>query len=217
MFVDFDSRPTPLVSETPRSAFVLSNFIKRSLDVIIATFGLILISPVLVIVACAIKLESRGPVFFRQVRNGLNGTTFKIYKFRSMHFAPSQEFVQATKNDARITWLGSFLRKSSIDELPQLINVLKGEMSIVGPRPHPLALDNEYATLLPHYMKRYDVKPGLTGLAQVMGYRGPTSTTDVMKNRLEADLKYISKQSLFVDIKILILTIPAVIFSRVAF
>jgi putative colanic acid biosysnthesis UDP-glucose lipid carrier transferase len=217
MFVDFDSRPTQLAKETQRAPIGISNFIKRSLDVIIASSVLILISPILVVVACVIKLESRGPIFFRQLRNGLNGSTFNIYKFRSMHFAPSQEFVQATKNDARITWLGSFLRKSSIDELPQLINVLKGEMSVVGPRPHPLALDSEYAALLPHYMKRYDVKPGLTGLAQVMGHRGPTSTTDVMKNRLEADLKYISNKSLFVDFKILILTIPAVIFSRVAF
>jgi putative colanic acid biosynthesis UDP-glucose lipid carrier transferase len=219
MFVDFDSRPVDRhVSKAGhKSKFILRDALKRIFDVCFATSTLLVISPLLIVVAIAIKLESKGPVFFRQTRNGLNGSTFEIFKYRSMRFAPEAEFVQATKGDARVTWLGAFLRKSSIDELPQLLNVLKGEMSIVGPRPHPLALDAQYAALIPHYMDRYKVKPGLTGLAQVSGHRGPTSTVDLMKNRLNSDLQYVTKQSAIFDLRILMQTIPAVLFTRNAF
>jgi putative colanic acid biosysnthesis UDP-glucose lipid carrier transferase len=221
MFVDYENRALSRVIDRSDSNSVdksnLKIAIKRVFDVCVAGVILVLVSPVLLLVAFAIKFESSGPVFFRQTRNGLNGSTFEIFKFRSMRHAPTQEFEQAVKGDARITWLGSFLRKSSIDELPQLLNVLKGEMSIVGPRPHPLALDAQYTAELPNFMNRYNVKPGLTGLAQISGHRGPTATADLMKKRLDADLKYIAVQTSILDLKILLRTVPAVLSSQNAF
>jgi lipopolysaccharide/colanic/teichoic acid biosynthesis glycosyltransferase len=214
MFVDYDSRQfavdkMQVATVARQNSNYQANF-KRLFDIAFSFGALFFIAPILILVAIAIKLESRGPIFFRQTRNGINGTTFQIYKFRSMRHAPEQQFAQATKGDGRITKLGALLRKTSIDELPQLLNVLKGEMSIVGPRPHPVKLDELYASSLANYMKRYDVKPGLTGLAQILGHRGPTPTAEIMKMRLDADLEYASVVTLAKDINILVLTVPAV-------
>lgn len=187
---------------------------KRAFDLVVSALALIALCPLLVLVACLIAVESRGPVLFRQRRHGYGGATFEVFKFRTMRHVPNAIFSQCMPNDQRITRIGRFLRKSSLDELPQLINVLHGDMSLVGPRPHPVELDTEFAAVLPHYMDRYLAKPGITGWAQVLGFRGPTPTADIMAKRLEADLKYVTNQSLRFDILILLLTLPALLFPR---
>jgi lipopolysaccharide/colanic/teichoic acid biosynthesis glycosyltransferase len=144
-------------------------------------------------VALAVRLDSRGPILFRQNRNGFNGRPFRIYKFRSMTVMEDGAVVtQAKRDDARVTRVGRFLRRSSLDELPQLLNVLKGDMSLVGPRPHALAHDDHYSGLLAEYAFRHHVKPGITGWAQVNGFRGETPTIDLMKRRIDLDLQYIA-------------------------
>lgn len=181
--------------------------IKSFEDKILAAIGIVLLSPVFLLTALAIKLDSRGPIFFKQIRNGYNQKEISVYKFRTMKVMENgQDFKQAQKNDARITRIGSFLRKTSIDELPQLINVLKGEMSIVGPRPHPVALNFDYGSRMMRYDNRHKVKPGITGWAQVNGYRGPTDTPDKMRKRVEYDLEYIENWSLWFDLKIILAT-----------
>lgn len=185
---------------------------KRVFDVLVSGGALLCSSPLLLLVACAIRLESPGPVLFRQVRNGRFGKTFEILKFRSMSFEPAAAFRQCAPSDRRVTPLGRFLRKTSIDELPQLINVLRGDMSLVGPRPHPVELDLQFASLIPNYMDRYAVRPGLTGWAQVLGRRGPTPTSEVMTMRLAADLEYIKRWSFSFDLQIFSRTIPAMLF-----
>jgi len=181
--------------------------IKSFEDKLLAAISIVLLSPVFLLTAIAIKLDSRGPVFFKQIRNGYNQKEIEVYKFRTMKVMENgSDFKQVTKNDARVTRLGSFLRKSSIDELPQLINVLKGEMSIVGPRPHPVALNFDYASRMMRYDNRHKVKPGITGWAQVNGFRGPTDTPDKMRKRVEYDLEYIENWSLWFDLKIIFLT-----------
>jgi len=181
--------------------------IKSFEDKILAAIALVLLSPLLLLTAIAIKLDSRGPVFFMQTRNGYNQKEIQVFKFRTMKVMENgAEFKQAEKNDARVTRIGSFLRKSSIDELPQLINVLKGEMSIVGPRPHPVALNFDYGARMMRYDNRHKVKPGITGWAQINGYRGPTDTPDKMRKRVEFDLEYIENWSLWFDLRIIILT-----------
>ena len=186
-------------------------FLKRALDIVLGLSILILAGPIFILIACAIKLESRGPVFFCQLRNGKEGSLFKIYKFRSMQHNPTESFEQARENDPRITLIGKTIRKLSIDELPQLINVLRGDMSIVGPRPHAVEHDRIYQNELPGYMNRYKVKPGITGLAQIRGHRGPTPSIYVMKKRLTADLEYQEHWSLARDFNILLQTLPAVL------
>ena len=152
--------------------------------------------------------ESRGPLFYRQNRSGLNYKTFRIFKFRTMNVMESdEEFIQAKKNDPRITRFGKFMRKTNIDELPQFINVFIGNMSVVGPRPHPLKLNEEYRSIVSKYMIRHLVKPGVTGLAQVKGFRGETANQDIMKKRIVADVFYIENWSFLLDIKIILLTI----------
>ncbi len=187
---------------------------KRVFDVFLSACALLLLSPLLLLVACVIKLESRGPVLFRQIRNGKSGKTFEILKFRSMKFQPDAIFEQCTTSDIRVSALGIFLRKTGIDEFPQLVNVLRGDMSLVGPRPHAIEHDAQFSTILPFYMNRYHVRPGLTGWAQVIGFRGPTPTVDVMAQRLAADIHYVKNRSLRFDIWITLCTVPSLMFPH---
>lgn len=186
----------------------IASWPKRALDILGAAAGLVLLAPLLALVAVLIRLDSPGPVLFPQDRYGFGGRTFRIYKFRTMAATASREaFRQATVGDARITRLGSLLRRSSIDELPQLFNVLVGDMSLIGPRPHPLALDEHYRQIIPGYMNRYTVRPGMSGLAQVTGHRGPTPTTESMAARVEQDLRYIEAWSFALDLRIILATV----------
>ena len=182
-------------------------------DRVIAFIALILLSPLMLLTAIAIKLDSPGPVFFRQGRTGWNGKPFYILKFRSMkvHREKDGEVTQARKDDDRITRVGRFIRKTSIDELPQLFNVLSGKMSLVGPRPHAIEHNTDYDKRIRAYMTRHRIKPGITGLAQIHGYRGETATLDKMKKRVEYDMQYINNWSFWLDIEILIKTIPALL------
>ena len=182
-------------------------------DRVLAILALIAFSPLMLIVAVLIKLDSPGPVFFRQSRTGWNGKEFHIWKFRSMkvHQESSGEVTQATKDDDRFTGIGRFIRKTSIDELPQLFNVLSGKMSMVGPRPHAIEHNTDYDKRIRAYMARHRIKPGITGLAQVNGYRGETDTLDKMKKRVEFDMQYINNWSVWLDLEILIKTIPALL------
>jgi Undecaprenyl-phosphate glucose phosphotransferase len=181
---------------------------KRIFDVSIALLGLVVLAPIFLIIALLIKLDSPGPVMFRQRRAGFNGRTFEIFKFRSMVTLDDEaDIKQATKNDKRVTRIGRWLRKSSLDELPQLLNVLQGNMSIVGPRPHALSHDSKYNDLIATYALRHHVKPGITGWAQVHGYRGETSTLKLMEARVEHDLWYIKHWNMKLDFQTIYLTI----------
>jgi len=187
----------------------VARFVKRLEDLVIGSVICLLISPVCLVIALAIKLTSPGPVLFKQYRTGVNGKSFKVYKFRSMkvHQETAGIVTQATKGDSRITPIGNFLRKTSLDELPQFFNVIQGRMSIVGPRPHALAHNEYYKDLVESYMKRHKVKPGITGWAQVNGFRGETDTLDKMEKRVRYDLWYIDNWSLWLDLQIIFLTI----------
>lgn len=194
------------VYDTPIDGF--NSWLKRMEDLLLSTVILLLISPILLVIAVAIKLTSEGPVIFKQHRYGLDGRPIKVWKFRSMATQDDGVTVrQATRGDTRVTPLGSFLRRTSLDELPQFINVLQGTMSIVGPRPHAIAHNEEYRSLVDRYMLRHKVKPGITGWAQVNGWRGETDTLEKMSKRIEYDLQYIQDWSLWLDIKIIFLTI----------
>ncbi|MGJ4949740.1 undecaprenyl-phosphate glucose phosphotransferase [Bradyrhizobium sp. HKCCYLS20291] len=185
----------------------LEHGLKRIMDVVIASAALTALSPLLALVAIGIKLDSPGPVLFRQQRCGFNGRSFQIYKFRTMSvLEDGPTVVQAQAGDKRFTRLGAWLRRTSIDELPQLLNVLNGSMSLVGPRPHALAHDNEFDKLVRNYAFRRRVKPGLTGWAQVHGCRGPTPTRASIEERVEHDLWYIDNWSLSLDVAILLRT-----------
>jgi Undecaprenyl-phosphate glucose phosphotransferase len=193
------------LQQVPLSQFNLA--CKRVLDVILSTFALLILSPLLLLVSAAIKLDSPGPILFRQSRKGFNGKDFKIYKFRSMTvLEDGQTICQARRGDHRITKVGRILRTSSIDELPQLFNVLRGHMSLVGPRPHAIAHDSEYTETISNYAFRHHVKPGITGWAQVHGFRGETAKLDLMKKRVELDIWYINNWSLWLDLWIILLT-----------
>lgn len=183
--------------------------LKAVQDFVLASLILLLISPIMLVIAIAVKLTSRGPVLFKQRRHGWNDEEIWVYKFRSMAMHDEGDFsvTQATKNDARITPLGAFLRRTSLDELPQFINVLQGRMSIVGPRPHALVHNAHYKELVPGYALRHKVKPGITGWAQINGFRGETDTLHKMKKRVEYDLYYIENFTLWFDLKIIFLTI----------
>lgn len=186
--------------------------IKRTFDLICSAIFLITIFLWLYpLMAILIKLDSKGPVFFVQLRNGLRNRPFGCYKFRTMSFEKNAEFKQATKNDSRITAVGKFLRKSSIDELPQFINVFKGEMSLIGPRPHPIKLNEDFSKRIATLTSRHYVKPGLSGLAQCMGYRGETNTLEAMENRVRLDRYYIENWTFWLDIKIVFLTIISIL------
>ena len=178
--------------------------IKDVFDRLFALAALLLLSPLLLLLALAIKATSAGPVLFRQLRLGLDGRPFYVYKFRSMHVHRESDgrVTQATRDDPRVTPLGRFMRRTSLDELPQFINVLLGDMSVVGPRPHAMVHDDLYRRRLSHYMLRHSVKPGITGWAQIHGYRGETDTDDKMARRLALDLHYIRHWSFWLDLKI---------------
>jgi Undecaprenyl-phosphate glucose phosphotransferase len=192
--------------------------IKRFLDICGASAILLLLSPLLVMVAVAVKVGSPGPAIFRQRRNGFNGRPFVIYKFRTMNVLEDGGVIrQAKKQDPRVTSIGMLLRQSSIDELPQLFNVLKGDMSLVGPRPHAIAHDDEYGKTIAKYAYRHHVKPGVTGLAQVNGCRGETEHLDQMKKRIDWDLSYIDNWSVLLDLKILIRTTVVPLLDRDAY
>jgi Undecaprenyl-phosphate glucose phosphotransferase len=185
-----------------------NTLIKAAVDKLIAVAALALMAPLLALIAVLIKLDSPGPVFFRQQRHGWDGRVINVLKFRTMRESTAQadDARQAQHNDPRVTTVGRLLRKSSLDELPQFINVLRGEMSVVGPRPHPLALNHSYAGRIDAYMQRHRVKPGITGWAQVHGLRGETETLEKMQRRIEYDLYYIEHWSLWLDIRIILQT-----------
>jgi len=176
---------------------------KRLLDIAVSVVLLVLVLSWLIpMLGIAIRATSPGPMLFVQLRTGRNGRAFRCLKLRTMRYEPAVPFVQATKNDARVTPLGRFLRKSNLDELPQVLNVLAGQMSLVGPRPHPISLDAQHWHTLPGYAKRYAVKPGITGLAQVRGARGETAQLVQMQHRVRYDHLYIRRQSIGLDLKI---------------
>lgn len=182
--------------------------LKRAFDFVAASIALVLLFPVMVIISIAVKLDSTGPALFCQLRNGRNREIIKVYKFRTMLQSPPESaFVQASKNDPRVTRIGAFLRRTSLDELPQLFNVIQGSMSLVGPRPHPLKLDDDFRHVIPALHSRYCVKPGITGWAQINGFRGETRQLKDMLGRIEHDRQYIRQWSLWMDIKILVLTV----------
>ncbi|MDF4851027.1 undecaprenyl-phosphate glucose phosphotransferase, partial [Vibrio parahaemolyticus] len=194
------------VFDTPFAG--VSSWIKRFEDILFSSIILVLISPILLAIAIGIKLTSKGPVIFKQHRYGLDGRKIEVWKFRSMTtMDQGPNIKQATKNDPRITPFGGFLRRTSLDELPQFINVLQGTMSIVGPRPHAVAHNEEYRQIVARYMLRHKVKPGITGWAQINGYRGETDTLYKMEKRVEFDLDYIHHWSVWMDIKIIFLTV----------
>jgi putative colanic acid biosynthesis UDP-glucose lipid carrier transferase len=188
-----------------------SRAVKTIEDYLLASLALIVAAPVLLLVAALIKLESPGPVFFRQRRAGFENQDFLMFKFRTMRHDPGGAFRQATPGDPRITRVGRVLRRTSIDELPQLINVLRGEMSLVGPRPHAVSMNRDYAARIDEYLARHKIKPGMTGWAQVNGARGETRTLDDMRRRVAFDLEYANNWSIWFDLRILALTLIAVL------
>jgi len=192
--------------DTPLSG--INRVLKRLEDIVLAAMILLLISPVLCCISLAVKFTSPGPIIFRQRRYGMDGKSIMVWKFRSMKVMENDKVVtQATQNDPRVTRVGNFLRRTSLDELPQFINVLTGGMSIVGPRPHAVAHNEQYRSLIQGYMLRHKVKPGITGWAQINGWRGETDTLEKMEKRVEFDLEYIREWSLWLDIKIVFLTV----------
>ena len=205
--LDIQGMPAISICETPHTG--INNYIKRIFDIIVGTLILLLIAIPMVFIAIGIKLSSSGPVFFRQNRYGINGEKIQVWKFRTMRVMDEGDnaVVQATKNDDRITPFGRILRRTSLDELPQSFNVLCGNMSIVGPRPHAVSHNEEYRSQIKRYMLRHKVKPGITGLAQVNGYRGETDTFEKMENRIRYDLEYIQNWTVILDLKIIIETV----------
>ena len=206
---------TTWAAEVQRSPLtMIEQFVKRSIDLVGAALVLLLLSPLMLLTALLIKLDSRGSILFFQTRNGFNGRKFQIVKFRTMHVLENGTAIrQATRADPRVTRVGRWLRRTSIDELPQLFNVLYGTMSLVGPRPHAIAHNSEYETLIANYAFRHHVKPGITGWAQVHGLRGETSAADLMAKRVEYDLWYIANWSLWLDFRILSRTVFVVLQS----
>lgn len=203
----FDDIPFIRLRNSPIRA--VSGFIKNCIDRVASSAALVILAPLFLVVAYLVKKSSPGPVFFKQNRHGMNGDKILVYKFRTMYCNDTceEEFKQVCEDDPGVTKIGAFLRKTSIDELPQLINVLKGDMSLVGPRPHPVAMNSKYATIVPDYMRRHRVKPGITGLAQVKGYRGETDTYEKIAQRIKYDLQYIREWTLMMDFEILVRTL----------
>lgn len=186
---------------------MITSVYTRILDVLLALILLATLAPIFVLIGILVGLTSPGPIFYTQLRYGAGKKIFKVYKFRTMvHENVSTVFKQATVNDARVTYVGKYLRISSMDELPQLINVLSGEMSLVGPRPHPTDLDNHFSQLIPDYERRYSVRPGITGLAQIRGYRGPTPDVENMHQRIISDIEFVEHYSIKIYLKILLTT-----------
>ena len=204
------------VCDTPFRGY--SGFLKRSSDIVLSLLILLLISPLMLLIAILVRLDSPGPIFFKQRRYGLDGEEIVVYKFRSMVVTEDgSEIVQAQKKDARVTRLGAFLRRSSLDELPQFVNVLQGRMSVVGPRPHAVAHNELYRKLIKGYMVRHKVRPGITGWAQVNGQRGETDTLDKMQARIDFDLDYLRNWSLQLDLYVILKTIRLVFKDSAAY
>lgn len=209
-FDNVGGMPVIAIRESPFTGF--NSMVKRGSDIVLGVIIQILLLPLMLLIAIAVKLTSKGPVIFRQRRYGLYGEEIIVYKFRSMTVSEDgANVVQATKNDQRVTPIGSFLRKSSLDEIPQFINVLQGRMSIVGPRPHAVAHNEQYRKLIKGYMLRHKVKPGITGWAQVNGLRGETETLDKMEARIHFDLDYLRNWSLWLDLWIIARTVKVVL------
>jgi len=187
--------------------WIMDLLLKRSFDLIVATAAGLLLLPLMLIVAALIKLDSRGPILFQQIRHGYNNKPIKVLKFRTMVSCDERDFRQATRDDPRVTRIGRILRRTSADELPQLLNVIRGTMSIVGPRPHAIAHNEMYDGQIARMSRRHNVKPGITGWAQVNGLRGETDTFEKMRKRVEHDLYYIDNWSFAFDLKILLMTI----------
>ena len=216
-YYDYAKKPTyiqsfghiPIISvRTEPLENLLNRSIKRLFDVVFSLFVIVFVfSWLFPILALIIKLESRGPVFFTQVRSGRDNNPFKCYKFRSMRVNNDADHKQATRNDKRITKTGAFLRRTSLDELPQFFNVLKGNMTVVGPRPHMISHTSQYSKLIDRFMVRHFLKPGITGWAQIKGLRGETKTVDAMLKRVEADVWYLENWSFLLDLKIVFLTV----------
>jgi exopolysaccharide biosynthesis polyprenyl glycosylphosphotransferase len=201
---------TPIVSKDTSVLKPITGFsaaLKRLEDFVFGSIALILLFPLMVLISIVVKLDSTGPALFCQARNGRNREVIKVYKFRTMYQSGSTEFKQAKKDDPRITRVGAFLRKTSLDELPQLFNVVQGSMSLVGPRPHPLKLDEDFQYVIPSLTSRYCVKPGITGWAQINGYRGETRRVSDMVERINHDRFYVKNWNILLDLKILILTV----------
>ena len=212
---EWSGLPVISLSGTPMTGAELR--LKVVMDWIGALLLTLVVSPVFLVISAMILLTDGQSIIYRQQRHGVGGEAIETLKFRTMRKAPEGEvFRQAAPDDDRVTWIGKFLRKTSLDELPQLFNVLKGEMSLVGPRPHPFELNEEYKSRIPKYMLRHKVKPGITGWAQVNGYRGQTETKEKMALRVEHDLWYIQNWSLWLDLKILLMT-PFVMIHRNAY
>jgi putative colanic acid biosynthesis UDP-glucose lipid carrier transferase len=213
---DVEAMPSPVL--VAGAARISGSRLKRGVDLGFAAVGLLFMTPFLLALALLIRFESTGPALFKQRRTGRNGATFTIYKFRTMRVVEDGvEIVQASENDHRTTRLGRFLRRSSIDELPQLLNVLRGEMSLIGPRPHALAHDVHYGACVPSYEARFLVRPGLSGLAQVRGCRGATPETEMMAARVRWDLTYIETWSLALEARIFLDTIRVFFFHPAPF
>jgi putative colanic acid biosynthesis UDP-glucose lipid carrier transferase len=215
-FDNVGGMPVIAICETPFMG--LNSMVKRASDIALGAMILLLLAPLMLVIALAVKLSSPGPVIFRQRRYGLYGEKIIVYKFRSMTVAEDgDKVVQATQNDQRVTPIGGFLRRTSLDELPQFINVLQGRMSIVGPRPHAVAHNEQYRKLIKGYMLRHKVKPGITGWAQVNGLRGETATLDKMEARIQYDLDYLRNWSLWLDLWIILKTVKVVLTRENAF
>ena len=213
---DVNGVPVVGICETPFTG--TNELAKRLSDMVLASFIILLISPLLLSVAIGVKLSSPGPILFRQRRNGLDGGEIIVYKFRSMTAQEDGWDVrQAKRNDPRITPFGRFIRRTSLDELPQFFNVLQGRMSIVGPRPHAVAHNEQYRQMIKAYMVRHKVRPGITGWAQVNGHRGETDTVEKMQARVEYDLEYLRNWTLRLDLQIIVRTIRVLFFDRHAF
>lgn len=212
---DVYGQPVVSIVESPFEGHM--RWVKRAEDIALTLMALPLILPVALLAAIAIKLDTRGPVFYRQIRYGLDGRPFRIWKFRSMRMAGDDAFVQARRGDSRVTRVGALLRRTSIDELPQFINVALGSMSVVGPRPHPVALDDSFRPLIHRYAVRHKIKPGITGLAQVSGWRGETDTHHKMAQRIIHDIDYLRRWSLWLDLQIVARTLAVPFVQRNAF
>ncbi len=214
--LNMDGVPVVSLLESP---FVgINGLVKRMSDLIIAALLLLLLSPLMLLIAAGVKLTSPGPAIFRQRRNGLDGEEIVVYKFRSMRVQENGTQVrQATRDDPRVTPFGAFLRRTSLDELPQFINVLQGRMSIVGPRPHAVAHNEQYRPIIRSYMVRHKVRPGITGWAQVNGHRGETDVIEKMEARVAYDIEYLRNWSLGLDLRIIARTVKLVLLDRNAF
>lgn len=210
---EVDGLPAIFLNESPLTSRPTAALSKSLLDKSLALLAILVLSPLLLLFALLIKLTSPGPVIFKQDRHGWNGEVIKVWKFRSMRMHADQEVRQASRNDSRITPVGRFIRRTSIDELPQLFNVLQGHMALVGPRPHAVAHNDYYSGKIHAYMARHRIKPGITGLAQINGCRGETETLEKMQKRVDIDLLYINTWSLWLDIKILVKT-PFTLLSK---